>query len=169
MNGIPRRPVDPLAELLGELEERAMELAGLEKHQRDNEALMPYDPFGILRHHEEVRQKILAREPGYAQTVIGDVMVSFEAASFHGPVFANYPMSMGGLVVRTSDVIDQIILDVARGDGIASPFCFSRARVARIVNDYESYPETFVKLHRVARTLADYYLAEEAEGRDYVY
>lgn len=145
-----------------------MELAGLSDNKDENEPLMPYDPFGILRHHEEVRRKIIAREPGYAQTVIGDVMVSFEAASFHGPVFTNAPLSMG-LVVRTSEVVDQIILDVARGDGIASPYCFSRARVARIVNDFQSYPETFLKLHRAAKVLSEYYLDDEGEGREYVY
>lgn len=134
-----------------------------------NEIRMLYDPFGVLRHHEEVRLKIQAREPGYAQSVIGDVMVSFEAASFHGPVFAHFPLVMGGLLTRTTDVIDQLILDVARGDGIASPYCFSRARVERIVNDFKSYPENYLKLHRKAQILTDYYLAAGAEGVEYVY
>lgn len=124
---------------------------------------MASDPFRIHDYHDKVRARIAAREPGFAQSVIDDVMVSYEAASFRGPVYAYDPMAPG-MTPRVSALLEQMIIDVAHGEAIASPSTFSRARIERLVSDLRSFPETYLKPRRRAELLHDFYLADSAPG-----
>jgi hypothetical protein len=54
-----------------------------------------FDPFAIHDHHDKVRVKIEAGEPGYAQSVVNEVLVSYESASFRGPVYAYDAVAFG--------------------------------------------------------------------------
>lgn len=124
---------------------------------------MSFDPFAIHDYHDKVRVKIEAGEPGYAQSVINDVLVSYESASFRGPVYA-YDIVAFGTTARVSALLDEMIIDVARGEGIASPRTFSRARVERLVADFLSFPVTYLKPHRRAELLQRFYLDSGASG-----
>jgi hypothetical protein len=122
-----------------------------------------FDPFAIHDYHDKVRAKIEAGEPGYAQSVVNEVLVSYESASFRGPVYA-YDIVAFGTTARVSAMLDEMIIDVARGEGIASPRTFSRARVQRLVADFLSFPVTYLKPHRRAELLLRFYLDNGAPG-----
>jgi hypothetical protein len=122
-----------------------------------------FDPAAIYEYHDKVREKIEAGEVGFAQSVVDDVMVSYEAASFRGPVWAYDPVALG-TPPRLSAILEQMIVDVARREAIASPRTFSRARVERMVADLHSFPATWLKPRRRAELLHSFYLAEEAPG-----
>jgi hypothetical protein len=123
---------------------------------------MSFDPFAIHDYHDKVRAKIETGEPGYAQSVINEVLVSYETASFRGPVYA-YDVVALGTTVRVSALLEEMIIDVARGEGIASPRTFSRARVERLVADFLSFPATYLKPRRRAELL-QFYLDNGAPG-----
>jgi hypothetical protein len=127
-----------------------------------------FDPFGIHDYHDKVRGKIDAGEPGYAQSVVNEVLVSYEAASFHGPVYA-YDTVAFGITARASAILEEMIIDVARGEGIASPRTFSRARIERLIADLLSFPVTYLKPRKRAEMLHSFYLAEGAPGSGIVF
>ncbi len=129
---------------------------------------MNFDPFGIEEYHEDIRARIGAGEPGFAQTILGEVMVSFEAASFRGPVFAHFPISLA-MLMSSSDVLEEMILDVARKEGIASPTTFRRRRVERMVEDRRAYPAAYPKMRRQAELLHDFYLKPGAEAANLLF
>jgi len=122
-----------------------------------------FDPFAIHDYHDKVREKIEAGECGFAQSVVHEVMVSYESASFRGPVYGYDPVAFG-TTPRLSAILDQIIVDVARGEGIASERTFSRARVERLVTDLLSFPVTYLKQRRRAELLRRFYLDDGAPG-----
>jgi hypothetical protein len=122
-----------------------------------------FDPSAIHEYHDKVRAKINAGESGFAQSVVHEVMMSYETASFRGPVYGYDPVAFG-TTPRLSAILEQIIIDVARGEGIASPRTFSRARVERLVADLRSFPDTYLKPRRRAEMLHSFYLAEGAPG-----
>ncbi len=124
---------------------------------------MSFDPFAIHDYHDKVRAKIDAGECGFAQSVINEVMVSYDAASFRGPVCAYEPLAFG-VTARLSAILEEMILDVARGEAIASPRTFSRARVERLITDLESFPLTYLKQRQRAKLLRRFYLAKAARG-----
>jgi hypothetical protein len=129
---------------------------------------VPFDPFAIHDYHDKVRAKIEAGEAGFAQSVVEEVMVSYEAAGFRGPVYA-YDLVAFGTTPRVSAILEEMIIDVARGEGIASPRTFSRARVERLVADMQSFPATYLKPRERARLLQRFYLAEGAPGNDLLF
>jgi hypothetical protein len=88
-------------------------------------------------------------------------MVSYESASFRGPVYGYDPVAFG-TTPRVSAILERMIIDVARGEGIASPRTFSRARVERLAADLQSFPATYLKPRRRAELLHTFYLAEGA-------
>jgi hypothetical protein len=126
---------------------------------------MLFDPFAIHDYHDKVRAKIEAGEPGYAQSVVNEVLVSYESASFRGPVYA-YDIAAFGTTARVSAILDEMIIDVARSEGIASPRTFSRARVERLVADLLSFPVTYLKPRRRAELLQRFYLDNGAAGAE---
>ena len=124
---------------------------------------MSFDPLAIYEYHDKVRAKIEAGESGFAQSVLDDVMVSYESASFRGPMYGYDPIAFG-TTPRVSAMLEKMIIDVARGEGIASPRTFSRARVERLVADLQSFPPTYLKPRRRAELLHAFYLADGAPG-----
>jgi hypothetical protein len=126
---------------------------------------MSFDPFEIYDYHDKVRAKIEAGEPGYAQSVVNEVLISYESASFRGPVYA-YDVLALGTTARVSVLLDEMIIDVAHGEGIASPRTFNRARVERLVADLLSFPATYLKPRRRAELLQRFYLDDEAPGAE---
>lgn len=121
---------------------------------------MPFDPFGIEAYHESVRQKIAADEPGYAQSEIHDgskdVTVSFEkgALTYSGLYDEN----------NTNKIIDEIIINVARDEGLASKQTFREFRIHFMIKDRRAYPPHWKRKHKEADLLRVYYL-ESDEGR----
>jgi hypothetical protein len=130
---------------------------------RVEEGYVSFDPLAIHEYHDRVRAKIGAGELGFAQSVVKEVMVSYESASFRGPIYGYDPVAFG-TTPRASAILEQMIIDVARGEGIASPRTFSRARVERLITDLQSFPATYLKPRRRAELLHAFYLAEGAPG-----
>jgi hypothetical protein len=122
-----------------------------------------FDPSAIYDYHDKVRAKIEAGEFGFAQSVMNEVMVSYESASFRGPIYGYDPVAFG-MTPRLSAILEQMIIDVARGEGIASPRTFSRARVERLIADMQSFPANYLKPRRRGELLHSFYLAEGAPG-----
>lgn len=77
---------------------------------------------------------------------------------------AHWDPFAGGLPHSPHQLLEQLIIDVARGEAIASRTCFSEARIAYIVADLGSRPETFRKPGRIAEILRAYYLGEDGAG-----
>ncbi len=114
---------------------------------------MPYDPFSVDRYHEEIRQKIENREPGYAQSEIGEVLVSFKAHGFpRGLTHGRF------LSQSEPEILDEMIVDVARGEGHASDGTFRRNRIDFMISDREAYADHWKKKHAEAALLRDFYL-----------
>jgi hypothetical protein len=124
------------------------------------ETHVSFDPFALHDYHDKVREKIEARECGFAQSVVHEVMVSYESASFRGPVYGYDPVAF--TTPRLSAIRDHIIVDVARGQGIPSERTFSRARVERLVTDPLSFPVTYLKQRRRAELLQRFCLDDGA-------
>lgn len=107
---------------------------------------MPFDPFGIQRYHEDVRERIGRGEPGLAQSFVGRELVSFEVdEKGWGHLQGNVPAGV--------DAVEEMILDVARHEGIASSAVFAAARVAWMIRDREAWPSDVPKKHQEAALL----------------
>ena len=129
---------------------------------------MVFDPFGIQGYHDQIRARIDAGEPGFAQSMLGEVMVSYEAASFQGPVFAYHPLGFRP-PLQSSAILEEIILDVARGEGIASPTTFRRTRIKRMIEDRRAYPAAYPKMRPQAELLSAFYLGPNGAGAGMLY
>lgn len=116
---------------------------------------MPFDPFGVDQHHEMVRDRIHRGEPGLAQSVVGDVLVSYEVGGSitHGPVLDRSLQS----------ILDEMIVDVAHGEGIAGPRTFARGRVRFAIDDRREYPSHWIKKHAEADMLEHFYFGGSGE------
>ena len=107
---------------------------------------MAFDPFGVLAYHETVRERIGRGEPGLAQSFVGSELVSYEVnESGWGQATGNLPAGV--------DAVDEIILDVARDEGIASSRVFAMARVNWMIADRKAYPAHFPKKQAEAALL----------------
>ena len=53
---------------------------------------MSFDPLAIHDYHDKIRFRIDAGDPGFAQSVVNEVLVSYESASFRGPVYGYDPV-----------------------------------------------------------------------------
>ena len=119
---------------------------------------MPFNP--VDDQHEEVREKIERREPGYAQSAVGEFLTSYERG-FPGSI-------TGGPLFATSitPILEEMIVDVARGEGIASPRTFDRIRIEWMIKDRRTYPNTisWAKKHKQADLMEKFYL--NGEGRE---
>ena len=99
---------------------------------------MAFDPFGVLAYHQTVRERIARDDPGLAQSFVGSELVSYE-------VNENGWGQLTGNVHASVDAVDEIILDVARAEGIASSRVFAMARVNWMIADRKAYPPQFPK------------------------
>jgi hypothetical protein len=109
---------------------------------------MAFDPFGLDKHHADVRARISNGEAGLAQSSIGSALASYEVDSKGWGTFT-------GNVPAGIDAVGELILDVARDEGIASAKVFSKDRVAWMISDREAYPAHFPKQHAEAKVLRD--------------
>ena len=71
---------------------------------------MSFDPLAIYEYHDKVRAKIEAGESSFAQSVLDDVMVSYESASFRGPMYGYDPIAFG-TTPRVSAMLEKMIID----------------------------------------------------------
>lgn len=110
---------------------------------------MPFDPWGIEDHHKQVRERIQHLEHGLAQSVVGDVMVSYEVGHSitHGPV----------LDLPLIAILDEMILDVARGEGVAGPKTFMKSAVRFAIENRRAYDPSWVKKHKEAEDIESFY------------
>jgi hypothetical protein len=103
------------------------------------ENTMPFDPFGLREYHENVTRRIRDKEPGLAQSWIGDslggALVSLEAGRLAGgPTHAN-----------VTEVMDELMLDVARGEGAATSGAFSLKRIELMIENRERWYDPWGK------------------------
>ena len=108
-----------------------------------------FDPFGVLKHHEGVRKRIADGEPGYAQSDVGGQIVSYDGSQYPGVITHASPLPMS-----ISEVIEEMILDVARDEGIASPKTFPRSRAEWMIKDRRAHPSHWKKKHKEADLVA---------------
>jgi hypothetical protein len=108
---------------------------------------MPFDPYGVLAYHKSVRERIDNGDPGLAQTFIGRELASYAVEDGQG-YFA-------GNVAANIDAVEELILDVARKEGIASSQVFAMARITWMIADRDAYPSNFPKKHAEAALLRE--------------
>lgn len=110
---------------------------------------MPFDPFGIDAYHAKVRENIAGGLEGFAQSEVDDILVSYEVGHSitHGPVLSK----------PIAKILDEMILDVARGEGVAGPKTFLTSRVRFAVDDRREFPEHRLKKHKEADDIEAFY------------
>ncbi len=123
------------------------------------------DPIKLMDHHERIRVKIDAREPGYAQGVVDEMLVSYDANAFHGPLYFLDPTGSRS-PARISWLLEELIVDVARLEAIASPASFRRSRVERMIDDRLSFSTLYIKMQRQAELLTEFYMSKRASGSE---
>ncbi|MEM7685032.1 MAG: hypothetical protein ACFB03_20280 [Paracoccaceae bacterium] len=109
----------------------------------------------IDHHHRAVRRRIIGDVPGWAQTEIAGILVSYNRTE--GITGAPAP----------GNALDVMLVDVARDEGIASPGTFSRSFVERRIDDLRGRPVWALKAHRQAHLLEAFYL--NGDGSRYLY
>ena len=110
---------------------------------------MPFDPFGLEKVHENVERAIRDNEPGHAQSDVSGVLVSYIRNDFPGG-FYHAPMSSQ---MKAAEMLDEMMVDVARGEGMASPATFHRSQLEWAITNRRRYPERWVKKHKEATLL----------------
>jgi hypothetical protein len=115
-----------------------------------------WDPFGISRRHQEVREKIHRGEEGYAQSDISGQIVSYENDEYPGTlVYGFRPVDQTNKPLSFDAIIEEMMLDVARNEGIASKGAFSKDRAEWMIKDKSRYPEHWAKKHAQAKLIKD--------------
>ncbi|MEL7470116.1 MAG: hypothetical protein AAFN27_16810 [Pseudomonadota bacterium] len=109
----------------------------------------------IDHHHRAVRRRIIGDVPGWAQTEIAGNLVSYSRTE--GITGAPAP----------GNALAEMLVDVARDEGIASPGTFSRSFVAQRIDDLRRRPAWALKAHRQAHLLEAFYL--NGDGGQYLY
>ena len=109
-----------------------------------------WDPYGIDKIHQEVRQAIKQGVEGYAQSDVSGTMVSMHLeGGWHTKL---YHIGLDGM--RTHDIMQEVLVDVARDDGSASPRTFRRSFAQWMIEDRRAYPAgTWPKKHAEADRL----------------
>ena len=110
---------------------------------------MPFDPFRLDETHEKVREAIQARKIGFAQSDVGGVLVSYVRHEFPGGLY-HAPMVPQK---RANEILEDMMIDVARGEGIASDRTFDLAQLEWAIKDRKKYPTHWVKKHKEAELL----------------
>lgn len=119
---------------------------------------MTFDPFGIEAYHEDVRQRIARGEEGLAQSDVSGATVSFDADGHPGSITYGPYLSLSA-----TEILDEMIVDVARGEGVASNRTFDRDRVRWMIADRRKYPARWTKKHKQADDLEAYYFQGQGE------
>ncbi|MBJ3778433.1 hypothetical protein [Acuticoccus mangrovi] len=127
---------------------------------------MLFDPLKIQDYHDRVRDCIEAGKPGFAQGYLFDVLVSYETASPGGPFL--FPVGFC-IPIRPTGVLEELILDVARGEATASPYTFRRSRIERMIDERRTHPMPIRKLRRQADMLTAFYMAPDSTGHRMIF
>lgn len=96
-----------------------------------------WDPFGIEKLHEDVRQEIRDMVQGRAQSDISGTMVSLVLEKDGDPKF--FHIGLNGM--KHNDIMQEMIVDVASNEGLASAKTFRKSLVAWMIEDRRAYPE----------------------------
>ena len=109
-----------------------------------------WDPFGIEKLHDDVRREIRDKVQGRAQSDISGTMVSLVLEKDGDPKF--FHIGLNGM--KHNDIMQEMIVDVASNEGLASDKTFRKSFVAWMIEDREAYPEgVWPKKHAEAKRL----------------
>lgn len=108
-----------------------------------------WDPFGVEAYHRRVRDAIAHGVPGFAQGHVGNVTVSLENGD---PTYDFF------LAQDMTEIIEDVIVDIARGKGIASSGAISRTLVESLISNCRHYPGAWQAKQDEAKLLEDFYL-----------
>ena len=103
---------------------------------------MTWDPFGVQQYHDEVSRRIGMKEPGLAQSVIGRDLASYEVREVDGKLRGQ--MTTAG-PSHGREAMEELIIDVAKGDGEATASVFSRDRVDFMIKDRKAFGSNWTK------------------------
>ena len=105
---------------------------------------------GIDEKHDEIRKAIKDGKEGYAQSDVGGTMVSLHLKNgwntnlYHAPLHG----------MKAHDIMQEIVVDVASDEGLASPKTFRRSFVNWMIDDRRAFPKgTWPKKHAEAYRL----------------
>jgi hypothetical protein len=107
-----------------------------------------WDPFGIEKIHQEVSQAINDKKDGYAQSDVSGATVSLY---FDDCQTRLYHQPLDGM--RHRDIVQEIIIDVASKEGLASDKTVRHSFVNWMIDDRRAYPKRFAKQHAEADRL----------------
>lgn len=110
--------------------------------------------WGIDEYHAAVRVKIAKHEPGWAQSEVDGVLFSHHPA--RGFTSAE-PVHKALDEPRAREVYDKMLVDVARGEGLASPKSFCRDYVKRLIKGLRVFPDCRTDKQRRADMLQGFY------------
>lgn len=121
-------------------------------------------PFaGVNKFHKSVRKKIKKGEPGWAQSDIQGTIASYNRKiGWTGTGLALSPTNP-----FLHDQMEEMLVDVARDEGIASPETFNRDFVVRLIEGLRLYPRWNRKPHKKAELLENFYL--KGDGAELLY
>jgi hypothetical protein len=107
-----------------------------------------WDPFGIEKIHKDTYQAIEDKKEGYAWSDVSGTTVSLH---FDGWQTKLYHLPLDGM--RHRDIVQEIIVDVASDEGLASDKTFRRSFVEWMIDERRAFPRGFVKQHAEAARL----------------
>lgn len=109
-----------------------------------------WDPFGIEQLHAKLREEIGGKVEGRAKSDISGTMVSLIVKDDGQPKF--YHIGVDGM--RHHDVMQEMIVDVASGEGMATARTFRKSFVDWMIDDRRAYPKAaWPKKHAEAERL----------------
>lgn len=108
-----------------------------------------WDPFGVEAYHRQVRDAIAHGVPGFAQGRVGGVTVSLENGD---PTYDYF------LFQDMTDIVEIVIVDIARGKGMASAGAISRSLVESLIESCRHYPGDWPEKQGEAKLLENFYL-----------
>ena len=112
---------------------------------------MTFDPCGLEATHKKVRDAVFAGTPGFAWSDdIAGVKVSYIRDGFPGGF---YHSSVNSPYAGANDLMEALILDVARSEGDASKETFDKSQIQWMITDRRRYPRSRVKKHNEANDL----------------
>lgn len=107
------------------------------------------DSADIQAYHSNVRRAIENGTRGYARSDVGGVLVSLRREG-NVTSLTHAPIQSANL----ADIIQEMMLDVAEGTGIASPGAFARHAANSTVGDLRAFPESiWPRKHALAKQL----------------
>ena len=96
-----------------------------------------FDHADIEEKHAAVRRAIHDGEPGYAQSDVSGTMVSLHLDGGFNTQLTHLPLNG----MKAHDIIEEMIVDVASSEGIASRHSFRRSLVDYMIDHRRAYPE----------------------------